>query len=56
MKTKVAVLSNHSLMDKIKHFCGVDISKSFFDVVDQDGKHDQFSNDVKGFKGLLKFI
>lgn len=56
MKTKVAVLSNYSLMDKIKHFYGVDISKSFFDVVDQDGKHDQFSNDAKGFKGLLKFI
>jgi transposase len=43
-------------MDKIKHFYGVDISKSFFDVVDRTGKHDQFSNDVKGFKGLLKFI
>ncbi|QYA27255.1 IS110 family transposase [Gramella sp. MT6] len=32
------------------------MSKSFFDVIDQDGKHDQFSNDVKGFKCLLKFI
>lgn len=40
-------------MDKIKHFYGVDISKSFFDVVDQNGRHDQFSNDVKGFKSLL---
>ncbi|SDR91914.1 Transposase [Gramella sp. MAR_2010_147] len=56
MKTKVAVLSNQSVMDKIKHFYGVDISKSFFDVVDQDGKHDQFSNDVKGFKSFLKAI
>ena len=56
MKTKVAVLSNHSYMDKIKHFYGVDISKSFFDVVDQNGKHDQFSNDVKGFKSFLKTI
>ncbi|MFV8226131.1 IS110 family transposase [Christiangramia aquimixticola] len=43
-------------MDKIKYYYGVDISKSFFDVVDQTGKHDQFSNDVKGFKCLLKFI
>ena len=56
MKTKVAVLSNHSDMDKIKHFYGVDISKSFFDVVDQTGKHDQFSNDLKGFKNFLKSI
>ncbi|WP_299155081.1 IS110 family transposase [uncultured Christiangramia sp.] len=43
-------------MDKIKHFYGVDISRSFFDVVSQDGKHDQFAIDIKGFKGLLKFI
>ncbi|WP_026935026.1 IS110 family transposase [Christiangramia echinicola] len=56
MKTKVAVLSNQSIMDKIKHFYGVDISKSFFDVMNQDSKHDQFSNDLKGFKSLLKFI
>lgn len=56
MKTKVAVLSNHSLMDKIKHFYGVDISKSFFDVVDQSGKHHQFSNDVKGFKSFLRSL
>ena len=56
MKTKVAVLSNQSIMDKIKHFYGVDISKSFFDVVDQGGKHNQFSNDLKGFKSFLKAI
>ena len=56
MKTKVAVLSNQSVMDKIKHFYGVDISKSFFDVVDQAGKHDQFSNDLKGFRSFLKAI
>jgi len=43
-------------MDKIKHFYGVDISKSFFDVVDQNGSHDQFSNDSKGFKSFLKAI
>ena len=52
MKTKVAVLSNQSIMDKIKHFYGVDISKPFFDVVDHKGKHDQFSNDLKGFKSF----
>ena len=56
MKTKVAVFSTQSIMDKIKHFYGVDISKSFFDVVDQNGKHDQFSNDVKGFRSILKLI
>ncbi len=56
MKTKVAVLSNQSVMDKIKHFYGVDISKSFFDVVDQDGNHDQFVNDLKGFKSFLKSL
>ncbi len=28
-------------MYKMKHFYGVDISKSFFDVVDQNGNHDQ---------------
>ncbi|WP_405199163.1 hypothetical protein [Christiangramia sp. LLG6405-1] len=43
-------------MDKIKHFYGVDTSKSFFDVVDQNGIHDQFSNDSKGFKSFLKAI
>lgn len=56
MKIKVAVLSNHSYMDKTKHFYGVDISKSFFDVVDQNGSYDQFSNDSKGFKSFLKAI
>ena len=56
MKTKVAVLSKKSVMDKIKHFYGVDISKSFFDVVDQNGNHDQFSNDSKGFKSFLRAI
>ena len=37
-------------MDKIKLFYEVDISNSFFGVVDQDDKHEQFFNDIKGFK------
>ncbi|TRO66826.1 IS110 family transposase [Christiangramia sabulilitoris] len=43
-------------MYNIKQFYGVDISKSSFDVVDQNAKHDQFSNDVRGFKKFLKTI
>lgn len=43
-------------MDNIKNFYGIDISKSFFDVVDQNGKHDQFSNDIEGYIGFLKTI
>jgi transposase len=43
-------------MDKMKEVYGVDISKLVFDVVDQKGKHEQFSNDLKGFQRFRKSI
>lgn len=41
-------------MDKSKEIYGVDISKDVFDVVDCNGKHFQYSNDIKGFKSFKK--
>lgn len=41
-------------MNKGKKIFGVDISKDFFDVVDQSGKHDQFGNDAQGFSKFKK--
>jgi len=41
-------------MDKFKKIFGVDISKDFFDVVDQHNKHCQFGNDARGFSKFLK--
>jgi len=43
-------------MNKNKKIYGVDISKSFFDVMDNSGKHNQFSNEMGGFKSFLKTI
>jgi len=36
-------------MVKHKHVFGVDISKDFFDVVNSDGQHNQFTNTDNGF-------
>jgi transposase len=43
-------------MNKDKKIFGVDISKDFFDVVDQSGKHDQFDNDAQGFSNFKKTL
>lgn len=43
-------------MYKDKKIFGVDISKDFFDVVDQSGKHDQFGNDAQGFSIFKKSL
>lgn len=43
-------------MDKNTHIYGVDISKLMFDVVDQEGKHRQFSNEPNGFKIFFKTL
>jgi len=37
-------------MDKFKQYYGIDISKDVFDVVDQAGKHNQYENNLKGYK------
>lgn len=37
-------------MDEFKNYYGIDISKDVFDVVDENGKHTQYSNTTKGFK------
>lgn len=42
---------------KFKFVIGFDMSKEFFDVfVDPDQFHDQFSNDEKGIKSMLKIV
>ena len=43
-------------MDKFKHYYGIDISKDVFDVVDQDGKHNQYENSLKGYKLFVSLI
>lgn len=40
----------------MKRVFGVDISKSYFDVVDEEGSHWQFSNDAAGFEKFLKLL
>ncbi len=40
---------------KIKIY-GVDISKSYFDVVDQEGCHFQFSNELNGFEAFAGYL
>jgi transposase len=37
-------------MSKVKHYAGIDISKDTFDVFDNRNGHQQYSNDLKGFK------
>lgn len=43
-------------MSQYNHYLGIDISKDFFDVVDDQGCHYQFVNVPSGFKELLKII
>jgi transposase len=43
-------------MNKDMKIFGVDISKDFFDVVDQSGNHDQFGNDAQGFSKFKKTL
>lgn len=43
-------------MDKDKTIFGIDISKCTFDVMDSNGKHSQFENNLKGFAKFLKLL
>ena len=43
-------------MNKNKQFCGIDISKDVFDVVDSSENHHQFKNDPSGFKAFGKLL
>lgn len=50
----VCVLQNKNSMNKSKNYYGIDISKDVIDVMDKNGKHKQYANELKGFKQLLK--
>jgi transposase len=43
-------------MSNRKQVYGIDISKDFFDVVDQMDNHYQFKNDASGFKEFVKIL
>tara|TARA_R110000868_G_scaffold280208_2_gene540269 strand:- start:457 stop:1425 length:969 start_codon:yes stop_codon:yes gene_type:complete len=43
-------------MNKYKKIYGVDISKDSFDVVDNEGNHDQYGNEAKGFLKFKKLL
>lgn len=43
-------------MCKAKTIVGVDVSKDTIDVYVSSHGHDQFSNDVEGFRALVKFV
>ena len=43
-------------MNKNKQFCGIDISKDVFDVVDHEDHHHQYQNDQSGFKEFYKIL
>lgn len=43
-------------MNKYKKIYGVDISKDSFDVVDNEGNHDQYGNEAKGFSKFKKLL
>jgi len=43
-------------MNKNKQFCGIDISKDVFDVVDHEDNHHQYPNDQSGFKEFRKIL
>lgn len=50
------VLTKQILMDKFKHYYGIDISKDVFDVVDEKGSHSKYENNLSGFKTFLKTL
>jgi transposase len=43
-------------MNNNKQFCGIDISKDVFDVVDHKDNHHQYPNDQSGFKAFFKTL
>ena len=43
-------------MIKDTNYFGIDISKDFFDVMDEKGVHHQFKNDYSGYKRFLKLL
>ena len=43
-------------MNKVKHYVGIDISKSTFDVFDLEKGHRKYTNDIKGFKSFMKTL
>lgn len=43
-------------MVKSKNFFGIDISKDVFDVILNGEKHDQFTNNITGFKKFIKLL
>ncbi len=43
-------------MNKNKQFCGIDISKDVFDVIDNEDNHHQYSNDHSGFQEFYKIL
>jgi len=43
-------------MVKNNNFFGIDISKDVFDVVKNGEKHNQFTNDLAGFKQFINFL
>ena len=47
---------NLKVMNKVKHYVGIDISKDTFDVFDNCNGHHQYSNDLKGFKLFTKSL
>lgn len=47
---------NIYVMDKYTNYYGIDISKDFFDVMDQHGYYRQFKNNKDGFKTFLKYL
>lgn len=47
---------NTKCMNKNKQFCGIDISKDVFDVVDHEDHHHQYQNDQSGFKEFYKIL
>lgn len=41
-------------MSKFNHYYGIDISKDVFDVMDEQGVHHQYKNEISGFKKFFK--
>ena len=43
-------------MSKFNHYYGIDISKDVFDVMDEQGIHRQYKNEISGFKKFFKLL